>query len=82
MITPDRIGERGVYNPRKDLTVLFLAVDGNEITVEGYVVELDIRTGPTRSVKHTRSVSRNPSHRSRRRISHITIRCRRVPTTV
>ncbi|KAI0438496.1 heterokaryon incompatibility protein-domain-containing protein [Xylaria telfairii] len=38
--------ERKVHNPREDLTVQFLAANENEITVEGFVVELDIRTEP------------------------------------
>lgn len=38
--------ERKVHNPREDLTVQFLAARGNEITIEGYVVELNIRTEP------------------------------------
>ncbi|KAI1178910.1 heterokaryon incompatibility protein-domain-containing protein [Nemania sp. FL0916] len=38
--------QRGVFGPKEDLTVRFLAVEEREISVEGFVVELDIRTEP------------------------------------
>ncbi len=40
------IDRRDIHNPVRDMTVKYLGVDGRKLDVEGWVVELHVRTDP------------------------------------
>lgn len=42
----EKANERGRFDPNTDMTVKFISIDNKVLTLEGYLVTLDIRTDP------------------------------------